>query len=77
MLKFSDDKFAVVALTAFAVWLYIILPLIYLANNGTHSEFLGVKYGEWLMFGATVALVAATWMPVRGADRNAERQLRA
>jgi hypothetical protein len=74
---------AVVALILFAAWLYIVLPLIYLPNDGTH-EFLGVKYGEWLMFVATVALVIATvalviaaWMLVRGADRNAERQLRA
>ena len=77
MLKSSDSKFAVVALIAFAAWLYIVLPLIYLPNDGTHGEFLGVKYGEWLMFGATVALVIATWMLVKGADRNAERQLRA
>ena len=77
MLKSSDSKLAVVALIAFAAWLYIVLPLIYLPNDGTHGEFLGVKYGEWLMFGATVALVIATWMLVKGADRNAERQLRA
>jgi hypothetical protein len=77
MLKSWDSKLAIVALIAFAAWLYIVLPLIYLPNDGTHGEFLGVRYGEWLMFAATVALVLATWGLVRGADRTAERQLRA
>jgi hypothetical protein len=70
-----DSKIAIPALVAFATWLYVVLPLFY--HDGLPGEFIGVKYGEWLMFGATVALVAATWMLVRGADRNAERQLRA
>jgi hypothetical protein len=73
----SNSKIAIGTLIAFAMWLYVALPLIYLPNNGIHGEFLGVKYGEWLMFIATVALVVATWMLVKGADRNAERQLRA
>jgi hypothetical protein len=77
MLKSVDGKIAVVALVAFAAWLFFALPLIYLPSGGTHDEFLGVKYGEWLMFGATAALVWATWRLVRGADRTAERQLRA
>jgi hypothetical protein len=75
MPKSSDSKIAIVGLIAFAAWLYVVLPLIYHPNN--HGEFLGVKYGEWLMFIATVALVWATWKLVKGADRNAERQLRA
>jgi hypothetical protein len=77
MPKSSDSKIAIVALIAFAAWLFIALPLIYLPNNGIHGEFLDVKYGEWLMFVATVALVVVTWMLVIGADRNAKKQLRA
>jgi hypothetical protein len=73
----SDCKIAIGALGAFAVWLFVVLPLIYLPNDGAHGEFLGVKPGEWLMFFATIALVFATWWLVIRADRNAEKQLRA
>jgi hypothetical protein len=75
MPKSPDSKIAIVGLIAFATWLYVVLPLMYHSTN--HGEVLDVKRGEWLMFIATVALVVVTWMLVIGANRNAERQLRA
>jgi hypothetical protein len=78
MPKDSDGTIAIVALIALAAWLLIGLPLLYLPDQGhVHGEFLGVKYGEWLLFLATVALAVTTWLLVKGAERTAERQLRA
>jgi hypothetical protein len=78
MQKTTDGKIALVALIAFAAWLLIVLPLLYLPGQGhSHGEILGVKYGEWLLFLATMALFWATWRLVNGAERTAERQLRA
>ncbi|WP_137044400.1 hypothetical protein [Pseudolabrys sp. FHR47] len=42
-----------------------------------NTEVFGVKRGEWLLFLATLGLWFATWQLVRGADKTAERQLRA
>jgi hypothetical protein len=78
MPKTPDRKIALVALIAFAAWLFIGLPLLYLpSQDHVHGEILGVKYGEWLLFLATMALFWATWRLVKGAERTAERQLRA
>jgi hypothetical protein len=78
MPKDSDAKIALVALIAFAVWLFVGLPLLYLpSQDHVHGEILGVKYGEWLLFLATMALFWATWRLVTGAEKTAERQLRA
>lgn len=74
----TEARIAITALIALAVWIFICLPLLYLPGEATaHGEFLGVKYGEWLIFIATMALVWATWKLVKGADATAERQLRA
>ncbi|WLA53189.1 hypothetical protein [Bradyrhizobium diazoefficiens] len=74
----SDDRVALIALLALAGWLLIGLPMIYLPE---HSEFfkepLGIKPGEWLLSFATLGLWYATWRLVKGADQNAEKQLRA
>jgi hypothetical protein len=76
--KNVDEKIALVALIAFAAWLFVVLPLLYLpSQDHVHSEILGVKYGEWLLFLATAALFWATWRLVTGAEKTAERQLRA
>ncbi len=78
MPKDSDGTIAIVALIALAAWLLIGLPLLYLPDQGhVHGELLGVKYGEWLLFLATVALFLATWRLATGAGKTAERQLRA
>jgi hypothetical protein len=78
MFKTSDSKIALVALIALAAWLLIGLPLLYLPIEGhVHGEILGVKYGEWLLFAATMGLWWATWRLVRSAENTAERQLRA
>jgi hypothetical protein len=78
MPKWSDDKIAILSLVALAVWLFVCLPLLYLPG-GLHlpHEILGAKIGEWLLFTATAGLWFATWQLVRGAERTAERQLRA
>jgi hypothetical protein len=76
--KTVDEKIALVALIAFAVWLFVVLPLLYLPSQvHVHGEILEVKYGEWLLFLATMALFWATWRLVKGAEKTAERQLRA
>jgi hypothetical protein len=76
MPKISDGRIALVALIALAAWLLIGLPLLYLPSEGhVHGELLGVKYGEWLLFAATMGLWWATWRLVRGAEKTAERQL--
>jgi hypothetical protein len=73
-----DSKIALVALIALAAWLFIGLPVLYLPHEvQSHGEMLGVKYGEWLLFLATMALFWATWRLVVGAEETAERQLRA
>lgn len=78
MPKKSDGKIALIALIAFAAWLFIILPLIYVPNEGhVHGEFAGVKFGEWLLFAATAILSWTTWLLVKGADATSRRQLRA
>jgi hypothetical protein len=78
MPKNSDAKIALVALIAFAAWLFVGLPLLYLpSQDHVPGEMLGVKYGEWLLFLATAWLAWATWQLVKGADKTAERQLRA
>jgi len=77
MPKISDCRIALVALIAFAVWLFVGLPLLYSpSHEGVHGELLGVKYGEWLLFLATVALAVTTWLLVKGAENTAKRQLR-
>jgi hypothetical protein len=49
MPKALDCRIALVALIAFAVWLFVILPLLYLpAQTHIPGEMLGVKYGEWV-----------------------------
>ncbi|HTB01311.1 MAG TPA: hypothetical protein VK804_12605 [Bradyrhizobium sp.] len=78
MPKTTDGRIALVALIALAAWLLIGLPLIYLPfPEHVHGEILGVKYGEWLLFAATMGLWWATWRLVRSAENTAERQLRA
>lgn len=80
MKKCADAPIAIGALVLFAGWLFIGLPMIY-APEGAASrplgEFLGVKYGEWLLFAATMGLWWATWRLVKSAEKTAERQLRA
>jgi hypothetical protein len=76
MPKTSDCKIALLALIAFAAWLYVGLPLLYSPYH-LSGELLGVKYGEWLLFLATAWLAWGTWRLVEGADKTAERQLRA
>jgi hypothetical protein len=76
--KCTEKPIALAALILFAAWLFIALPLIYAPSaQSAHGEFLGVKYGEWLLFLATLILAWTTWMLVRGAELTAERQLRA
>jgi hypothetical protein len=78
MPKTSEGTIAIVALIAFAAWLFIALPLLYLPSEGhAHGEILGVKYGEWLLFLATALLAWATFLLVKGAQLTAETQLRA
>lgn len=78
MPKCSDGKIALVALIAFAAWLFVGLPFLYSpSQEHVHGELLGVKYGEWLLFAATAVLALSTWLLVKGAEKNAERQLRA
>jgi hypothetical protein len=78
MKRDSDTSIALVALIAFAAWLFVGLPLLYLpSEHDLHGEILGVKYGEWLLFLATAWLAWVTWLLVKGADKTAERQLRA
>jgi hypothetical protein len=78
MPKMSEGKIAIGALIALAAWLLIGLPLLYLPSEGhVHGEILDVKYGEWLLFAATMGLWWATWRLVKGADETSERQLRA
>jgi hypothetical protein len=76
MPKISDCRIALVALIFFAAWLFVVLPLLYLPSQDyVHGEILGVKYGEWLLFAATVGLWSATWWLVKSAEKTAERQL--
>jgi len=77
MLKNVDGTIALIGLVLFAVWLFVLLPLIYIPG-GLHvpAEILGVKPGEWLLFLATMGLWFATWRLVSGADKNAAKQLR-
>jgi hypothetical protein len=76
MPKTSDGKIALVALIALAGWLLIGLPFLYLpSEKHVHGEILGVKYGEWLLFAATMGLWWATWRLVKSAEKTAERQL--
>jgi hypothetical protein len=59
--KISDCRIALFALIAFAAWLFVGLPLLYLpSQDHVHGEILGVKYGEWLLFLATMGLWWAT-----------------
>jgi hypothetical protein len=78
MPKFSDDRIAFVALIALAAWLFVGLPFLYSpSQEHVHGEILGVKYGEWLLVAVTAVLAFTTWLLVKGAERTAERQLRA
>jgi hypothetical protein len=84
MLKSSQGAFALISLVLFAFWIFVALPLLYAPHGETPNEIFGVKYGEWLMFAATIALWVATmglwWATsrlVKGAEKTAERQLRA
>jgi hypothetical protein len=78
MKKCADKPIAIAALIFFAVWLFVGLPMMYAPGEGhVHGAILGVKYGECLLFLATVVLAWTTWMLVKGAEKTAERQLRA
>ena len=78
MPKDCDAQIGLVALIAIAAWLFVGLPFLYAPpQDHVHGEILGVKYGEWLLFLATMALFWATWRLVTGADETARRQLRA
>jgi hypothetical protein len=85
MPKLSQGAFALLSLILFSFWFFVVLPLLYAPHHGEPSnEILGVKYGEWLMIAATIALWVATmglWLAtshlVKSADKTAERQLRA
>lgn len=70
----GDVSFALWALALFAAWLFVGLPALY---SPSHEGVLGVKLGEWLLIGATLALFIATRQLVIGAEKTAERQLRA
>jgi len=70
----GDVSFALWALALFAAWLFVGLPALY---SPTHEGYLGVKLAEWLLIGATLALYVATRQLVIGAEKTAERQLRA
>jgi hypothetical protein len=80
-----EGLIAIAALVLLSIWTLIGLPLFYSsASEHAHGELLEVKYGEWLIFLATVALffataalVWATWLLASGAERTAQRQLRA
>lgn len=76
----NSERAALTALACVAIWTFVGLPIIY--HGAEHSE--GIKPGEWLVGGATVALVGATaalWWATRrlvlGAEETAQRQLRA
>jgi hypothetical protein len=73
----SEGRIAIVALIALAIWLFVGLPLLYSSDFSIPHQLLEVKGGELLIFGATVALWWATWRLVKGAEKTAERQLRA
>lgn len=78
MPKDREVGIGLIALIAFTAWLFVGLPFVYAApQEQIRGEILGVKYGEWLLFLATVALAITTWMLVRSAEDTAERQLRA
>ena len=78
MPKTADGRIALVALVMFAAWFLIGLPLLYLpSQDHVRGEMLGVKYGEWLLFLATMGLWWATWRLVKSSEKTAERQLRA
>jgi hypothetical protein len=70
----GDVSFALWGLALFAAWLFVGLPALY---SPSHEGFLGVKLAEWLLIGATLALYVATRQLVVGAEKKAERQLRA
>ncbi|MCP3414224.1 hypothetical protein NLM16_08940 [Bradyrhizobium brasilense] len=71
-------KIVVLLLLAITAWLYIGLPILNLPGEWhAHGEILGVKYGEWLLFVATMGLWWATRQLVTGAEKTSERQLRA
>jgi hypothetical protein len=77
----SQGWFAIGGLGLFAFWLYVFLPLLYMPGE---RRLLDVTPGEWLTFAATFLLFVATlglWLAtvrlVRGAEKTAERQLRA
>ena len=74
----SDKRIGFAALIAFAAWLFIALPLIYLPehNKFFHEPF-GLKPAELLLAAATLGLWYATHRLVKGSDKTAERQLRA
>jgi hypothetical protein len=80
-----EGLIALAALVLLSIWVLIGLPIFYSSpSEHVHGELLGVKYGEWLiflatvaLFVATVALVWATWALAAGAERTAQRQLRA
>jgi hypothetical protein len=78
MPKSTEGAFALGGLALLAAWLLVGLPLLYLpSETHAHGEILGVKYGEWLLFAATMGLWWATWRLVKSAEQTAQRQLRA
>jgi hypothetical protein len=88
----GEGKYALGALTSFAIWLFIVLPAAYsqTAQNSEGTEFWPAIFGYRLkvtdtllalftfcLFVATLYLWSATKQLVVGAERTAERQLRA
>jgi hypothetical protein len=72
----TEGKIALGGLIGLGAWLYVCLPLLYWPGEHIPAEILGVR-PEWLLSISTIALVWATWRLVKGADKTAERQLRA
>lgn len=77
MSRFPEGPIAISALIALAVWLFVCLPLLYSPGVHIPHGLFEVKAGEFLIFAATLALWWATRRLVKGADKTAERQLRA
>jgi hypothetical protein len=86
----GEGKYALGALTAFAFWLFVVLPAFSAPNNGGGTEFWPPFFGYRLkvtdtlvalftfgLFVATLFLFRATQKLVVGAQETAQRQLRA
>ena len=79
MPKNSDEKIALIALIALAAWLFVGLPLLYLPpQDHVHGEFSASKSVSGCWFSRRLRWRCwSTWMLVKGAEKTAERQLRA